>query len=381
MGNPARLFFREGRTHRLTPETNKKMGGILSSPVACSVVQRKGNETFKVGASWMQGYREFMEGSETIELSLPNHPNTGFFAVFDGHSGEVTAQHLGQRLKDIVDALDDFSDENLINACLEMDVELKKVSRGCGSTGVFALIEDIPDEKDAFNIITANVGDSRCVHTVGGSSDDIVETKDHKPGLPEERERIENAGGFINNDRVDGGLALSRAFGDFSYKGAMHLGATEQKVIAVPDVVRTRVVRGDICLICCDGIWDVMSSKEGIEFSREHMLDTDGDLGLVCQRMIDTCLLKGSKDNMTAMLVQIVDGSEWADVPMSFTVGPYEEERSDNVKRKYREFANHNGFDLLDELEKTKAAAGGDGGADGADDGGAAAGEAKTDEA
>ena len=66
---------------------------------------------------------------------------------------------------------------------------------------------------------------------------------------------------------------------------------------------------------------------------------------------------------------------------MSFTVGPYEEERSDNVKRKYREFANHNGFDLLDELEKTKAAAGGDGGADGADDGGAAAGEAKTDEA
>ena len=83
-----------------------------------------------------------------------------------------------------------------------------KVSRGCGSTGVFALIEDIPDEKDAFNIITANVGDSRCVHTVGGSSDDIVETKDHKPGLPEERERIENAGGFINNDRVDGGLAL-----------------------------------------------------------------------------------------------------------------------------------------------------------------------------
>ena len=42
----------------------------------------------------------------------------------------------------------------------------------------------------------------------------------------------------------------------------MHLGATEQKVIAVPDVVRTRVVRGDICLICCDGIWDVMSSKE-----------------------------------------------------------------------------------------------------------------------
>ena len=40
------------------------------------------------------------------------------------------AQHLGQRLKDIVDALDDFSDENLINACLEMDVELKKVRRG-----------------------------------------------------------------------------------------------------------------------------------------------------------------------------------------------------------------------------------------------------------
>ena len=44
--------------------------------------------------TWAAGYREFMEDSETIELSLPNHPNTGFFAVFDGHSGEVTGKIL-----------------------------------------------------------------------------------------------------------------------------------------------------------------------------------------------------------------------------------------------------------------------------------------------
>jgi len=50
---------------------------------------------------------------------------------------------------------------------------------------------------------------------------------DHKPSDTEERNRIYKAGGFVEEDRVNGMLALSRALGDFEYKQNKSLSVRE----------------------------------------------------------------------------------------------------------------------------------------------------------
>lgn len=69
-------------------------------------------------------------------------------------------------------------------------------------------------------IIVANAGDSRAV-LARRNSDKVVGIEmsvDHKPELPEEKQRIEKAGGFVEDNRVKGILNLSRSIGDLEYK-------------------------------------------------------------------------------------------------------------------------------------------------------------------
>jgi serine/threonine protein phosphatase PrpC len=69
-------------------------------------------------------------------------------------------------------------------------------------------------------IICGNSGDSRAV-LAKKSGDKYIAinlSEDHKPDLPGEKLRIEKAGGFVEENRVKGVLALSRALGDLEYK-------------------------------------------------------------------------------------------------------------------------------------------------------------------
>ena len=66
------------------------------------------------------------------------------------------------------------------------------------------------------HIFVANCGDSRAVlYRSGGIG---FSTQDHKPINPSEKQRIQNAGGSVMIQRVNGSLAVSRALGDYEYK-------------------------------------------------------------------------------------------------------------------------------------------------------------------
>lgn len=60
------------------------------------------------------------------------------------------------------------------------------------------------------------MGDSRAIACVNGKVD--VLSIDHKPSNEAELKRITAAGGWVEFNRVNGNLALSRALGDFLLK-------------------------------------------------------------------------------------------------------------------------------------------------------------------
>lgn len=113
----------------------------------------------------------------------------------------------------------------------------EKVSKQeyCKDTGTTSCVVLITDTK----IYCANAGDSRGV--LSNSSVAHPLSFDHKPLNHKESKRIYKATHYVEDNRVDGNLALSRAFGDFCYKDQKSLAAEEQAVTAHPDVtVRDR---------------------------------------------------------------------------------------------------------------------------------------------
>ena len=77
-------------------------------------------------------------------------------------------------------------------------------------------------------IYCGNAGDSRAVACVAGRA--VSLSYDHKPSIQAERERIISAGGWVDWNRVNGNLALSRALGDFVFKKNTKKSAEEQIV-------------------------------------------------------------------------------------------------------------------------------------------------------
>lgn len=103
--------------------------------------------------------------------------------------------------------------------------------------------------------------------------------------------------------RVCGNLAVSRALGDFQYKDRTDLPAEAQKITAAPDMtVITRAHEDEFLILCCDGIWDVMTNEQVRDFVIDH-LKGGFKAPEICERLMDECLYKNSKDNMSVLLV------------------------------------------------------------------------------
>lgn len=187
----------------------------------------------------MQGWRIEMEDSH-ISVDIPSKPDHLFLGVWDGHAGAGAAKYASEHMVETLEATNEWKEylangeENielvskaLIATFLKLDDAIKYhqgTTYGQDTSGCTSVTAIVTPKY----IICANAGDSRCA--LGTNGEAIALSDDHKPTLPIEKSRIENAGGFVQWGRVDGDLAVSRALGDFGYKTRPDLPQDMQKV-------------------------------------------------------------------------------------------------------------------------------------------------------
>lgn len=334
-------------TRQVTVKTDKRTRVASGGPNNLSFV-----------VSEMQGWRDQMEDTTLSLLKLEDPlSDTSLFGIFDGHGGPMVSKICEQSFPleicrqaklcgDLPVALEKSYVE--IDSFLQTTGSIKNMRSGAsagqnggnlpltradepdgiprenlfdfiGSTAVICLIRG----KDIF---VSNAGDSRAVLCRNGAAVEL--SRDHKPESPRERTRIENAGGRVSIvgpcHRVDFGLNLSRALGDFLYKRNAELPPSQQKITAVPEIVTETIQSEDeFILLGCDGIFELLSNQQVVNFIR-FRLKAGGDPRTVVEALLDECCSKDPQktlgrgtDNESCILIllngnrqNIVDNQE-----------------------------------------------------------------------
>jgi len=244
-----------------------------------------------------------MEDEHDVKLGVGNGKNRNFFGIYDGHSGNKAAEWCAKHLCNYVENLDVLNQETISKSMVEADKAFLNSGIDVlnGTTVVFAITELTDD--NSWNVTVANLGDSRCI--IGNYSNPNFKcmTTDHKPTDEEETKRVIAAGGVVMCKRVDGLLAVSRSIGDGTYKDNAALPPEKQKVIPIPDITKIELNDDNFIFICCDGIFESFTNDEAMKFIYEKSKTTE-DICEILSELLFAVLTKGSKDNMSAMIVR-----------------------------------------------------------------------------
>ena len=289
----------------------------------------------------MQGLRAEME-DKVVLLPHPSFNAAGaatdrlprsYFAVFDGHGGDVSAEYCRQHvhlnfLADSAFSLDPAL--ALQRALMRTDVDFCGACRRINllsSSGTTALCAYLQDR----HLVVANVGDSRAVlvkrSAVGPGGGVIPLSSDHKPGRRDEKARIEALGGRVAVSEEDawdskgsascsflaqcfasprplrvfpGGLSVSRTIGDISVKST-------RLITAEAELSRAELTPDDLAVVlACDGVWDVLTNQAVGDLVRR--LEGTGWVGGcegVAEAVAKEAFRKGSTDNISVVVVKL----------------------------------------------------------------------------
>jgi protein phosphatase len=261
-----------------------------------------------------------------------------FVAVFDGHGGSEVSSMLRDRLYDLYrgglcakhwEALDDLDKTkrkvpSIASHVAALRGGFEKVEEDVlkqddlvyqGSTAVAVVLHVGEDGRRT--LLSANIGDSRAVLSRRGQAVDL--TRDHKPNDEREKARIRAHGEEVQWDpygqvyRVRD-LSLSRAIGDRFAKPAVSSEA-EIKHFPLNDP------EDEFILLASDGLWDVMTSQEVVDYVHECLRNSMDDPTLatgetkarellkqkMARSVANEALERGSADNVCVLVVWLKD--------------------------------------------------------------------------
>ncbi|XP_052189638.1 probable protein phosphatase 2C 10 isoform X1 [Diospyros lotus] len=261
---------------------------------SCSSGQGKGHRgSIKYGYSLIKGKANHpMEDYHVAKFMKVADHELGLFAIFDGHLGDDVPAYLQKNLFTNILKEEEFwmdPSRSIAKAYLKTDQAILSQSSDLGRGGSTAVTAILIDGQ---RLVIANLGDSRAVLSRQGQA--IQMTIDHEPNT--ERGIIENKGGFVSNmpgdvPRVNGQLAVSRAFGDKSLK--LHLRSD-------PDIQEAAIDSStDILILASDGLWKVLSNQEAVDIAK-----TTADPRKAAKQLVAEALKRDSKDDISCCVVR-----------------------------------------------------------------------------
>jgi len=210
-------------------------------------------------------------------LRLEGEKNCSIYAVFDGHGkkGHDVSNFVKEHLPKLIVKDSRFMTDEMpamlkdvfkkMQSLIMSADRMKKLSAQLSGTTCTVAIHDHVKNQ----LTLAHVADSTCAigSTTGAKKDCKALTRDHKPQLPDERERIEKNGGRVvfdgyANYRVYAkgarypGLNMSRCLGDL-------MGHQDCGISCEPEVSVIDLTENDTMLfVCSDGVWEFIEPTE-----------------------------------------------------------------------------------------------------------------------
>ncbi|KAM1155073.1 hypothetical protein EV1_025779 [Malus domestica] len=224
-----------------------------------------------------------------------------FYGVFDGHGGKDAAHFVRDNLPRVIVEDADFPlelEKVITRSFMETDAAFAKTcsleALASGTTALTAMIF-------GRSLLVANAGDCRAVLSRCGVA--IEMSRDHRPCCTKERTRIESLGGYIDDGFLNGELGVTRALGNWHLEGMKDVGERGGPLSAEPELKLMTLSKDDEFLIIgSDGIWDVFTSRNAVDFARRR-LQEHNDVKLCCKQIVEEAIKRGATDNLTLVMV------------------------------------------------------------------------------
>jgi serine/threonine protein phosphatase PrpC len=241
----------------------------------------------KAGRTYL-GKTKINQDSYLVRTKIFNLENFNIYGVFDGHG--MNGHHVSNMVRnflanyftklenfiklkkvispdDIYQKLKEDNYKMIKDAIITAEIELKKSHFDVNFSGTTCILVLIIDDK----IICANCGDSRAIMTTDKKTQVVQLSRDHKPELKDEKQRILASNGWVEKYNQNGyflgpyrvfvkneyypGLAMSRSIGDFV--------ATSVGVISEPEITEFSITENTkYILLGSDGVFEFLNNEK-----------------------------------------------------------------------------------------------------------------------